>query len=296
MKRLSNVLVLLILAGAFLSLRGDDQSRSYADPLPAPIGAVATEAGAVEPSIDLDITPANPIAGTHVEITVRTRGIPKKTGLEWRWPSATYKVGDRTLVFGQSPETIKISKDKKHVDLYWPGGGEFPLSVSASVASGGMELNEETNQQELVIYSLKSVVGQAVLKLAGGASPVEPVDPVDPIPAPSAELQAAVKPVREVMSKATDKVQRARWQSIWSDFSLAVVAETTILKSTGDYKAKLVAFASATATKAKLTGAFPGFSAALEQAFVATFGADDAAIDVAKAKDFSQAVAWACGG
>lgn len=122
-----------------------------------------------------------------------------------------------------------------------------------------------------------------------------PPGPQPPAPnppgVPSAELQAIVGPIKSIMAGA-DATKASTWKGAWSDF--LIVLPSTPLKTTGELKTAITSFTNAAATKANLQGAFPGFSAALEKAFVARFGAEDATLDPAKASEFIAAVVWAC--
>jgi hypothetical protein len=132
----------------------------------------------------------------------------------------------------------------------------------------------------------------------GGAPPAPPgpgpgpgPGPTPTIPTPSAELQSIVAPIRAVMVKG-DPAKAAVWASAWSDYWITL--QVTPHKTLGDLKGSMKAFTDAAAIKAGLQGAFPGFGAAVEQAFVTRFGADDGALDAAKATEFIAALIWAC--
>lgn len=116
-----------------------------------------------------------------------------------------------------------------------------------------------------------------------------PVGPV--VPTPSAALQAAVLPIKTVMA-AADKTKATTFAQAWAD--LAGEMGTMEVATLSEFKQTVTSYTNAVGRRAGLVGAFPGFSAALEQAFIASFSAQDGNIDAMKAVDFVNAVAWAC--
>lgn len=131
----------------------------------------------------------------------------------------------------------------------------------------------------------------AIFKVRGNVPPGPGPGPTPVVPDPSPALQSLLAPTKAIMARA-DPAKAAVWVSAWSDFAFAV--QSAPPKSTGELKAALNAFMNAAAAKAGLAGAFPGFSASLETAFVAHFGAEDGTLDATKARQFVEAVVWAC--
>jgi hypothetical protein len=119
-----------------------------------------------------------------------------------------------------------------------------------------------------------------------------PPTPAPSVPAPSVALQAAVAEVRAVMLKA-DAAKAAKFQAAWVDFGTALKV-TPPFASISEFKASMTAFINAVAIQGDLAGAFPGYSAAAEQAFVAVLGSEDGALDMTQAQAYVQALAWAC--
>lgn len=122
-------------------------------------------------------------------------------------------------------------------------------------------------------------------------TPNVPVTPPLVVPLPSATLQAAVAPIKTVMT-TTDPTKAALMGQIWADLAgeLGAGGDTTVSILKGD----ITAFMNAAGRRAGLAGAAPGFSAALQQAYDASFGTQDVSIAAGKAADFANAVAWAC--
>lgn len=113
-----------------------------------------------------------------------------------------------------------------------------------------------------------------------------------PVDVPTADLQSLLSPVKAIVAKG-DPVKAAVWAAAWNDF-LFVLQGSSPPKTVGEFKAALNAFMNGAAAKAGLQGAFLGFSAELEKAFVAHFGAEDGIHDVTKSNKFVAAIVWAC--
>ncbi len=122
-------------------------------------------------------------------------------------------------------------------------------------------------------------------------TPVTPVTPAPVVPVPSAQLQAAVAPIKALMA-TVDKAKATTFATAWSD--LAGELGGTELSTLSDFKQLVTQYTNAVGRRAGLVGAFPGFSAALEQAFIASFSDQDGNVNAMKAVDFVNAVAWAC--
>jgi hypothetical protein len=143
-------------------------------------------------------------------------------------------------------------------------------------------------------FTINRYVGAFTVK---GAVPVPPQpgpgpEPT-PAPVPTAEMQALVAPVKAIMGRA-DAAKSAVWAGAWDDFHVAVKSSTNPPATLAAFKQAVQAFLNAAAAKANLAGAFPGFSAELEKAYVARFGAEDGKLDQAKGAEFIAAIAWAC--
>lgn len=111
-------------------------------------------------------------------------------------------------------------------------------------------------------------------------------------PAPSADLQAAIAPVRTVMLAANDQ-QAAAWAGAWEGYYTSMM-DRTPLASTAAFKSEISTAMNDAATQLNLAGAFPGFTAAMDGAFASYFGSEDVPLDWSKGKAFVSAVVWAC--
>ncbi len=127
------------------------------------------------------------------------------------------------------------------------------------------------------------------------AWPVDPnpPGPVNPDwPAPSVELQSALAPVVAVMDAAESSKAKA-WAGAWEEY-LSSIYDDTPPETTGAFKSQLATAMNESASQLNLSGAFPGFTSAMDAAFADYFGAEDAPLDWTKAKEFVSAVVWAC--
>ena len=125
-----------------------------------------------------------------------------------------------------------------------------------------------------------------------GPNPPGPVNP--DWPTPSAELQAAIAPVRAVMhQQSTDRAKAAVWADDWESY-LTSMMDRVALDTTGAFRHDMEFAMNNAAVDHLLVGEFVGFSAAMDQAFEEYFGSDDEPLDWNAAKEFVSAVVWAC--
>lgn len=111
-------------------------------------------------------------------------------------------------------------------------------------------------------------------------------------PAPPADLQAAMAPVRSVMLAANDQ-QAAAWAEAWEGYYTSMM-DRTPLAGTAAFKSEISTAMNDAAVQLSLAGAFPGFTAAMDGAFASYFGSEDGPLDWNKGKAFVSAVVWAC--
>ena len=210
-------------------------------------------------------------------------------------------IGLPVEVKGNPGAFIKVAATTNGHEVRWfaatPGLNVFPgemLKASRATVVYAAEPGEYT----LVAYTALGDMPSdpATVQVIVGTPPppvppTPPIPPVPPAPLPTPELQGILAPVKTVMA-SSDKTKAALWAGIWSDFSVTLNSGQ-VPASTGSFKSALQAFANAAATKAGLVGAFPGFSAALEQSCGARFGSEDGALDPTRAREFTAAIAWA---
>lgn len=123
-----------------------------------------------------------------------------------------------------------------------------------------------------------------------GPNPPTPINP--DWPTPSAELQAAVAPIKAVM-QAADRTKAAAWAGAWEEY-LMTFMDRPGLPSTGALKAEIAEEINAAGQELGLAGAFPGFSTAFDAAFTSYFGPEDGPLDWNRAKEFVSAIVWTC--
>lgn len=155
------------------------------------------------------------------------------------------------------------------------------------------------NAQGRVVLVLTGLVGgepvSRIHEVTVGSTPAPtptpaPV-PVPVVPDPTPDMQAKVAPVKALLATA-DPAKKAILANVWADFAAALQASTP--PSIGAFKQAMQQFISAAVIRAGLTNAFPGYTAALDQSFVLTFGDQDGQLDSAKAVAWAQALSWAC--
>lgn len=203
-------------------------------------------------------------------------------------------------VSGDPAAFIKVSATTNGKIVQWvavtPGLNVFPAELlrdSLTTVVTGTKSGDYTLLAYTALGDAPSPPALCVVTINGPPIPPPPVVP--PTPPPSAELQSIVAPIKLVMATA-DRAKAATFAAAWFDFATAFKSATERPTQTGTFKASVQAFVIATATKAGLAGAFPGFSLALEQSFVARFGDQDIALDASKAGEWLSAVQWACAG
>lgn len=119
--------------------------------------------------------------------------------------------------------------------------------------------------------------------------------PGAPSVAVSADLQSMLGGCKAAASSQPDAVKRARFGRGWSDLAWVLSRETGQLTS-GQLRLMIQRFEIAFLARTDLQGAFPGWSAAANDAALKYLGAQDAPIDRQRATDFLNGLSWACGG
>lgn len=246
---------------------------------------ISDETTPAEPVLRIK-APKQPRAGTRVVVTVEALNFDKRTPVRWSIPDL--KIEDEAGTYTLT-EAIVSTELGRRLEIVWPRGDEVTLVARASkyIKTG------ETGEDGLPIIYPVDAESRVTFTLVGGVGPVTP--DVPSVPTPTAELQARFAELKEIAAAPLDKSKKATMVAIWYDFSSALATAPVVPKTTGTFKQAVTHYSNAAGTATGLAGAFPGFSAALEKAFVATFGDEDAALDKAKAVEFSQAIAWACG-
>lgn len=205
-------------------------------------------------------------------------------------------------VKGDPGAFVRIAATTNGREVKWiavtPGLNVFPAEMLRDSRSTVVVASAEGRYQLLAYTALDGLPSDPATTtiLIGSAPPPQPPGPapppVPPVDLPSAELQALVAPLRAIM-QAAPPAQRAVWAGAWSD--LLVNLKTSGPPSqVAAFKAALGEFMRAAAAKGGLAGAFPGFGAAFEAAFVNRFGAADGVLEASRAVEFVAAVQWAC--
>lgn len=110
------------------------------------------------------------------------------------------------------------------------------------------------------------------------------------VPAPSAELQSIVEPIKAFAGKPTSGTIAKGYR----DFSWAVGRAD--LKTTGQLRSAIQRFEAGLFAGQAEAGSLPGFSAAANAALTKALGPDDSTLDKVKAQAALEAIAWAMGG
>ena len=285
MRRMTILLVLMLLFVGGHQAATQERGRM----VPLEIKGIRADATSDEPTPAEPMlrikAPKQPRAGTRVVVMVEALNFDKRTPVRWSIPDL--KIEDEAGTYTLT-EAIVSTELGRRLEIVWPRGDEVTLTARASkyIKTG------ETGEDGLPIIYPVDAESRVTFTLIGGVGPVTPDAPA--LPLPSAELQLRLGEVKSIVA-AADKAKQATMVAVWYDFAAALATVPAAPKTTGTFKAALTHYSNAAGTSTGLAGAFPGFTAALEKAFVATFGDEDIALDKAKALEFSQAVAWACG-
>jgi len=226
---------------------------------------LAASAPAQAPTITLPEVVKGDV-GAFIRLSVQTNG------KEVRWVAVTP---------GLAVFPAELLKDSRTTVVSSAVAGEY--LVIAYTAVGDVPSDPAT---------ARVVIGRPAPPPAPPAPEPPTPPPAPPVDVPSAELQQLVAPLRALTQ--LDRVKAAVWASAWSDFHLTLKTTQPPAK-TSEFKSAITAFMNAAALKGGLQGAFPGYSAALERAFVGQFGDADASLDPSKATAFVAALAWAAG-
>lgn len=124
-------------------------------------------------------------------------------------------------------------------------------------------------------------------------TPPAPKPVIPSVPAPSADLQSTLAPVKAAI-QAAPPAKVAQLQAMFMDL-YNVFKGGCVPSTTGGFETSLVQFINSAATSAGLAGAFPGFSAALDKAVDQHFGKEDVSLEKDKAVEFAAALVWCCG-
>jgi hypothetical protein len=123
----------------------------------------------------------------------------------------------------------------------------------------------------------------------------EPVSPVAPATYVSPQLQSMFTPIKMIVDRAGPDA-KAQFAQAWSDYLTVLRSNSAKFDTIGKLRNAHDAFGNTPAfAQLGLAGAFPGFTAACNDAFKMQFGEDDAKLDFRKAEEFYTGLVWACG-
>jgi hypothetical protein len=135
----------------------------------------------------------------------------------------------------------------------------------------------------------------ALALVFGGGNMPAPAPGPTPSVVVSPEMQRHVEPLRGKMA-ASDSQTRKLLADGFRDLAEVLAINPGRIKTTSELSGVASSMAQVLSNSAALRGKVPGFSAAVEDSFRSVFGTDTGAVEQAKAIEFLQALAWACGG